>query len=188
MTRLRSSLAATALALALMGTACSSSDDASSSDKTTTTTRDVAKGFEPTPPLPGDINPVPFLKGNLVALGNVKVRVAKVDDQGFEVKGKGSRTVTMQVEVTNGSIDSLALKPSTFLAYVANGQSDTPPAEGPITEPIPSGETASIDMAFEVPVNSELLALVFDGRPYGERVKSGLIAVDPNYVLPEADS
>ena len=180
--------AALVACLALGAAACSSSDDGSASDKTATTTRDPDKGFKPTPPLPADINPVPFLKGNLVAVGNLKIKVAEVDDPDFDAKGSGTRTVTMTVEVTNGSLEPVELDPKTFLAYVANGQSDTPPSGGAFAEPLDSGETATIDMVFELPTSSELIALVFDGRTYGDRVKSALIAVDPNYKLPEADS
>ena len=187
--RLRTAVGAGLLCGALVLAGCSSSDGGSgdAKDATTTTTRDRSKGFQPDPKLPADINPIPFLKGNLVALGNVKLKVTKVDDPDAKASGDGTRRATLTVEVTNGALEPLELKAKTFLVYVANGQSDTPPSDA-MGKAIPSGKTVTLTLPYDLPKRSELIALVFDGNPYGDRFQSGLIAIDPNYKLPKADS
>ena len=43
-------------------------------------------------------------------------------------------------------------------------------------------------LEFQVPRKSPLVFMVFNGQPYGDRVNSGLIAVDPKYKVPKAES
>ena len=169
----------------LIGAAgCSDSEKAAA----TTTTAPVAGSTYFKPPLPSSLNPIPFLKGDLVALGNVKIRVAKVSDRESKKSGSGTRKVIMTTEVTNGSLQPLTLEAETFLAYVASGRSATPADVSMITKPMASGETRSIPLEFQVPRKSPVVFMVFNGQPYGDRVNSGLIAVDPKYKVPKAES
>ena len=184
--RVRQAILPLALAATLLAGAAGCSD--SNNADATTTTQPVAGSTYFKPPLPSALNPIPFLKGDLVALGNVKIRVAKVSDKESKKGGSETREVTITTEVTNGSLESLTLKAETFLAYVASGQSATPTDGSMITKPLASGETRSIPLQFEVPRTSPLVFMVFNGQPYGERVNSGLIAVDPKYKVPLAES
>ena len=164
---------------------CTNSDKGDNAAGSSTT---VASSQYFKPPLPSGMNPIPFLKGDLVALGNVKIKVSKVEDPGIEKGASGNRRVTITTEVTNGSLDPLTLKPETFLSYVASGESGAAIETQAMTKPMISGETRKLPLQFEVPRKSPLVFVVFNGQPYGDRVNSGLIAVDPNYRLPQADN
>ena len=173
--------------LAVTTSACGSSgSDAATSTTSTTTPIEKASYFKP--PLPSNLNAIPFLKGDLAALGNVKLRVDKVTDPGTKKGAKGTRTVVITTQVTNGALTELTLKPETFLAYVATGTGTTADPDPAITKPLASGEVRSLPLTFEVPADGPLVFLTFNGEPYGDRVNNGLIAVDPKYTLPKADN
>lgn len=171
-----------ALGLALGATSCTSKDKGSSSADQTTTTADPASYFKP--PLPANLNAIPYLKGDLAALGNVQLQVTKVKDPGAKKDAPGTRTVVVTAKVTNGSMDDLTLKPETFLAYVSTGDSAKAQDDPEITEPIDSGATRTVQLRFDVLKKAGLAFMVFNGQPYGDRVYNGLISLDPTYKIP----
>jgi hypothetical protein len=156
---------------------------------TATTVQADPEDFLPDPRLPADINPIPYLIGDLVALGNVSLQVKEVRDPDGEAPSTDDRRVTIDLVLTNGALEPVIFDPETIRAYVDTGASatatDPPDALG---SAVPSGESREFTLTFDLPASAALLALVFNGTDYGERVKSGLIALDPNFVPAPGDS
>lgn len=153
---------------------------ACSAGGSTVPTTSVLTLGEPDPPLPSDINVMPYYLGELVALGNLKIILDAVDDPA-PAAGAPTRTVTVDARVENGSLTPLTLDPASMRLYVASGASATPNTESATsmtTPPLASGEFRAIVVRFEVPANQPLVLLVLDGARYGERVSSaGIVPV-----------
>lgn len=165
-----------------------SSDDSSDSSQPPSTVQADAEDFLPDPRLPADINPIPFLVGDEVALGNASIRVVEVRDPDGEPEGEGSRRVAIDVELTNGALEPVTFDPDTIRAYVDTGESATPTDASDFDDPVASRDALATTLQFDVPAEAALLALVFDGTSYGDRVSSGLIALDPNFVPAPGDA
>ncbi|MFM8237822.1 MAG: hypothetical protein ACKOBG_08715 [Actinomycetota bacterium] len=175
------------LAVLLAGAALSggcSGDSGPSAAPTTT-----APAFRAEPPLPRDLNPIPYAIGDLVALRDLQVRVATVDG---EVKGEagasGTRSITLTLDVRNGALRPVSLRPGGLRLYDLRGESFVPViASGPAT--VASGRTERFTLRYRVPAAATTPVLVVDGRAYpAGSVANGLIAIDPVWRPPVGDS
>jgi hypothetical protein len=163
-----------------------------SDDEPVASTTTIA-AFDPQPPFPVDANAVPFAVGELAALGNVSARVVSVTDPYEDAEADVSnRFVGVDVDVENGALEPVTLEASSFLAYDETGASHTPDesASDPsiFATPLASAATRSGTLVFEVPADTALLFLVFDGEAYGERVLDGIFVLDPDYEPAPGDS
>ncbi|HEX5616401.1 MAG TPA: DUF4352 domain-containing protein [Acidimicrobiia bacterium] len=170
-----------ALVVGALGASCNGESSASEADSTTTTSIP-----EPLPPLPTDINAIPYALGARVGLGNVQLTVHEIIDPYRPASASGSRTIALDVTIRNGAVDVLTLDPSSFRVYVDSGQSVTPTAtrgvEPILGVPMASDEEVTGTLVYVLPDADALpVALVFDGQSYGERVLSGLVSLDPDY-------
>lgn len=174
--------------LVALGAGCS--DDGGSAAGGTAPPSTVADdgSFTPEPALPADVNAIPYVLGDLVALGNLSLQVAGVDDEGPVAGAEGTRRVTIELEVTNGALEPVRLDDDDLRVYVADGRSAPAADLGTLGDDIASAATATEDLAFEIPASSPLMALVFDSSGHGDRVASGLIALDPAFVPAPTDS
>jgi hypothetical protein len=159
----------TIVLVASAAAACSGSSEGTSSAPSTVT---VAT---PTPALPKDVNPRPYEIGDLAGLGDAQIRVVAVRDPD---RTAGSRTegrpVSVDVELRNGALGSVAFELSSFRLYDASGSSYVPDSEafGTLT----SDQLVRRTLRFEVRRRAEVVALVFDGSRY-ERVNSGAFSL-----------
>lgn len=180
---MRNRLLACLVACALVA-GCSDSDGSASADAPIVEAE--PEDFAPDPALPADVNPVPYLIGDRVALGNLAIRVVEVRDPAGSATSTDLRSIEVDVEITNGALEPVSVDPGSLLVYVDTGVGTAP--DGDLGGPLASEETIEHTLRYEVPAASPLLALVFDGADYGDRVSSGLIALDPNFAPEPADS
>ena len=132
---------------------------------------------DPVPPLPPDVNAVPYFIDDVVALGNVKLRI--LDIEGLDPIPTAS-TVRLEIDIENGALDPVSIDPTSLRLYSRDGSSTTPTADTAAilaATTIPSATWTAFDLDFAVEPSSEPFLLLFDGRSYGERVNSGAIAL-----------
>ncbi|MUH56364.1 MAG: hypothetical protein F2683_05500, partial [Actinobacteria bacterium] len=94
----------------LFGVACSGDD---AMNTTTTVAPEVGN---PDPPLPMDINSIPYKPGDLVALGDVKIQIGvptTSEENGF----------SFDVTVTSGALEPFTISPQMFRVYTLDGKS-----------------------------------------------------------------
>lgn len=180
--RNRRRAAALALGAVVLFGACGGSSEESKPSVSTT------PSFRGDPPLPPSLNTLPFSVGELVALRDLQVRVARVDGV---VAGKagasGTRTIDLAVDVRNGSTNPLTVIPESFRLYDLDGESVTPRFAG-APSAIASGRIVRLDLEYEVPAAETVPVLVVDGRVYTDAsVSNALIALDPNWKPPPGD-
>ena len=162
------------LALApLFGVACSGDDAA-----TSTSTTAVPEVGSPNPPLPIDINTIPYKPGDLVALGDVKIQIGvptTSEADGF----------SFDVTVTSGALEPFTISPSMFLVYTLDGKSYIPEA-GRATEQfgeytLQSEEVYQGVFSVKIPTDSEPVMFLADLSPIGDRYFPGAWIFDPNF-------
>jgi len=157
----------------LFGVACSGDDAAMST--TTTVAPEVGN---PDPPLPMDINTIPYKPGDLVALGDVKIQIGvptTSEEDGF----------SFDVTVTSGALEPFTIAPQMFRVYTLDGKSYVSVA-GPGIEQfggytLQSEEVYSGTFSVKIPTDSEPVMFLADLSPIGDRYFPGAWIFDPNF-------
>jgi hypothetical protein len=164
------------LALApLFGVACSGDDVA--------TTVAPVVGI-PDPPLPIDINTIPYKPGDLVALGNASIQIA------IPITSKDG-TFSFDVSVTSGSLEQFTTTPQMFRVYTLDGKSYVSVAETGIVQfgdhTFESQEVFKGTFSVKIPTDSQPVMFVADLSSLGERFFPGAWVFDPNFNPPSAE-
>jgi len=136
----------------------------------------------PEPPLPADINAIPYTVGSVGALGNVQVRITIPEEPPAVPDG----VWLLNVEVTSGALEPIQLDPSMFRVYTVDGRSYLPEAIGDIpqfgTVGLESGEVHRGLFAATITSGSEPALFLVNPTGLGERFLAGAFAVDPEFV------
>lgn len=172
---IRKSLALMIAFASLVGIAACSSDDASPDS----TTPEVGM---PDPPIPSEVNVIPFTVGAVAAAGNVDVRMQLVADPPVVDED----VFLVDVWVKSGALEPFAITPEMFRVYTVDGKSYTPEAVGDIVRfgeaTLNTGETYSGLMAVRIPTDSEPAMFLADFTDLGERFFAVAFSVDPEFV------
>jgi len=162
----------------LFGVACSGDD---AMNATTSVAPEVGN---PDPPLPMEINSIPYKPGDLVALGNASIQISTptTSDDG---------TFSFDVSVTSGSLDPFTIAPQMFRVYTLDGKSYISVA-GPGIEQfgdhtLQSEEVYQGTFSVKIPTDSEPVMFVADLSTTGDRIMPGAWIFDPNFTPPPAD-
>jgi hypothetical protein len=163
----------------LFGVACSSDDAAMSA--TTTVAPEVGN---PDPPLPIDINTIPYKPGDLAALGNASIQI------GTPTTSEDG-TFSFDVSITSGALEPYTIGPQMFRVYTLDGKSYISVA-GPNIEQfgdhtLQSEEVYTGTFSVKIPTDSEPVLFLADLSPIGERFMPGAWVFDPNFTPPAAD-
>lgn len=161
------------------GVACSGDDAAMN------TTSTVAPQIgNPDPPLPIEINSIPYKPGDLVALGNASIQISTptTSDDG---------TFSFDASVTSGSLEPFTISAQMFRVYTRDGKSYISVA-GPGIEQfgnytLQSEEVYKGTFSVKIPTDSEPLMFVADLSPTGDRIMPGAWIFDPNFTPSPAD-
>lgn len=156
-----------------VGVACSG-DDASTASTTTV----AAEIGNPDPPLPMDINTIPYKPGDLVALGNVSIQI---DTPATAEDG----TFSFDVSLTSGSLEPFTISPQMFRVYTLDGKSYTSVAGPGINQfgdhTLQPEEVYSGTFSVKIPTDSEPVMFLADLSPIGDRYFPGAWIFDPNF-------
>ena len=157
----------------LFGVACSGDEAAMS-----TTTSAVPEVGNPDPPVPIDINTIPYKPGDLVALGDVQIQIGVPTSSEEDV-------FSFDVTVTSGSLEPFTIAPSMFLVYTLDGKSYIPEA-GSTSEQfgdytLQSEEVYQGVFSVKIPTDSEPVMFLADLSPIGDRYFPGAWIFDPNF-------
>ena len=170
----------TFLALVALLGACSGSgtdNDATNPGTTPGTTVPTVQVGNPEPPLPAEINSIPYKPGDLVGLGNAQVSIGEptVDDHTF----------SFDVTITSGSLNPFSISTDMFRVYTVNGMSYLPEANGanpPFGDyTLEPGESVTGTMVVTLDGDSEPAMFVADMSTSGERVMPGAWVFDPSF-------
>jgi hypothetical protein len=157
----------------LFGVACSGDDAA-----TTTSTTAAPEVGNPNPPLPIDINTIPYKPGDLVALGDVKIQIGVPTTSEADV-------FSFDVTVTSGALEPFTIAPSMFLVYTLDGKSYIPEAGGTTEQfgeyTLQSEEVYQGVFSVKIPTDSEPVLFLADLSPIGDRYFPGAWIFDPNF-------
>jgi hypothetical protein len=163
----------------LFAVACSGDDAATSS--TTTVAPQVGN---PDPPLPMDINSIPYKPGDLAALGDVKIQITTptTADDG---------TFSFDVTVTSGALEPFTISPQMFRVYTLDGKSYISVAGPGIKQfgeyTLQSEEIYQGTFSVKIPTDSEPVMFLADLSPIGDRYFPGAWVFDPNFTPSPAD-
>ncbi len=156
----------------------------SSNSSTTTSTTQVQLGT-PTPPIPSEVNGIPFTVGAVAAAGNAEIRMSLPT----ETPEASDEFFFLEVQVTSGALEPFSLRPDMFRVYTVDGMSYTPVAAGTIEQfgnaTLQSRETYQGILAVSIPTDSEPALFLADLSDLGERFFPVAFSVDPSFV-PEA--
>lgn len=161
--------------------ACSSDNSTSAP----TTTR--APIGTPTPPIPAEVNGIPFTVGAVAAAGNADIRMSIPT----EVPEVGEGYYFLEIQVTSGALEPFSLRPDMFRVYTVDGMSYTPVEVGTIKQfgnaTLQSRELYQGILAVSIPTGSEPALFLADLADLGERFFPVAFSVDPNFtpVSPE---
>ena len=171
---------AISLVLLSMATLLSCSSD----DSTSTTATQVEVGT-PTPPIPSEVNAIPFTVGAVAAAGNAEIRMSLPSETPEAAEG----FFFLEVQVTSGALEPFTLRPDMFRVYTVDGMSYTPVAAGTIEQfgnaTLQSGESYEGILAVSIPTGSEPALFLANLTDLGERFFPVAFSVDPSFV-PEA--
>jgi hypothetical protein len=132
----------------------------------------------PNPPLPIDINTIPYKPGDLVALGDVKIQIGVPTTSEADV-------FSFDVTVTSGALEPFTIAPSMFLVYTLDGKSYIPEAGGTTEQfgeyTLQSEEVYQGVFSVKIPTDSEPVLFLADLSPIGDRYFPGAWIFDPNF-------
>ena len=156
----------------------------SSNSSTTTSTTQVQLGT-PTPPIPSEVNGIPFTVGAVAAAGNAEISMKLP----AEVPEASEDHFFLEVRVTSGALEPFSLRPDMFRVYTVDGTSYTPVEVGTIKQfgnaTLQSSESYEGILAVSIPTDSEPALFLADLSDLGERFFPVAFSVDPSFV-PEA--
>lgn len=164
------------LSVSMLGVSgCSSDDEA-------TPTPDREQVGAPNPPLPAEVNAIPFTVGAVAGLGNAEVRMQLADDSSITDED----VFLLDVWVKNGALEPFTLRPDMFRVYTVDGTSYTPEAVGDTARfgeaTLSVGETYSGLLAVRIPTDSEPAMFLADLTDLGDRFFAAAYSVDPNFI------
>ncbi len=163
----------------LFAVACSGDDIA-----TTTSTTVAPKVGNPDPPLPMDVNTIPYKPGDLVALGNASIQISTpvTSDDG---------TFSIDVSITSGALDPFTVTPQMFRVYTLDGKSYISVAGPGIQQfgdyTLQPEEVYKGTFSVKIPTDSEPVMFLADLSPIGDRYFPGAWIFDPNFTPPASD-
>ena len=156
----------------------------SSGSSTSSTTTQVQVGT-PVPPIPSEVNAIPFTVGAVAAAGNAEIRMSLPT----ETPEASDDFYFLEVQVTSGALEPFSLRPDMFRVYTVDGKSYTPVAAGTIEQfgnaTLQSGESYEGILAVSIPTDSEPALFLANLADLGERFFPVAFSVDPSFV-PEA--
>lgn len=176
-------VAAFSVAIGSAAITSSCANDDATTDGSSTPSSSASIG-QPDPPLPLDVNAIPFTVGSVAGLGNSEISISLPDAEATE--GLGDDVFAVEVTVTSGSLESFTLRPDMFRVYTVDGRSYTPEAIGEIaqfgTVTIESGESHTGLLAVRIATDSPPALLLADLSDLGERFLPGAFTLDPTFV------
>jgi hypothetical protein len=156
----------------------------SSDNSTSSTTTQVQVGA-PVPPIPSEVNSIPFTVGAVAAAGNAEIRMSLPSETPEAAEG----FFFLEVQVTSGALEPFSLRPDMFRVYTVDGTSYTPVEVGSIEQfgnaTLQSRESYEGILAVSIPTGSEPALFLADLSDLGERFFPVAFSVDPSFV-PEA--
>ena len=90
----------------------------SSGSSTSSTTTQVQVGT-PVPPIPSEVNAIPFTVGAVAAAGNAEIRMSLPT----ETPEASDDFYFLEVQVTSGALEPFSLRPDMFRVYTVDGMS-----------------------------------------------------------------
>ena len=152
----------------------------SSDGSTSSTTTQVQVGT-PTPPIPSEVNAIPFTVGAVAAAGNAEIRMSIPT----ETPAASDDFFFLEVEVTSGALEAFSLRPDMFRVYTVDGMSYTPVEVGSVEQfgnaTLQSTETYQAILAVSIPTDSEPALFLADLTDLGERFFPVAFSVDPSF-------
>ena len=156
-----------------------------SSDSSTSSTTTQVQVGTPVPPIPSEVNAIPFTVGSVAAAGNAEISM-KLPAEAPEAT---EDYFFVEVRVTSGALEPFSLRPDMFRIYTIDGMSYTPVAAGTIEQfgnaTLQSGESYEGILAVSIPTGSEPALFLANLTDLGERFFPVAFSVDPSFV-PEA--
>ena len=159
-----------------MATLLSCSNDGS----TSSTTTQVQFGT-PTPPIPSEVNGIPFTVGAVAAAGNAEIRMSIPT----ETPEASDDFFFLEVQVTSGALEPFSLRPDMFRVYTVDGMSYTPVEVGSVKQfgnaTLQSTESYQAILAVSIPTDSDPALFLADLTDLGERFFPVAFSVDPSF-------
>ena len=153
----------------------------SSGSSTSSTTTQVQVGT-PVPPIPSEVNAIPFTVGAVAAAGNAEIRMSLPT----ETSEASDDFYFLEVQVTSGALEPFSLRPDMFRVYTVDGKSYTPVAAGTIEQfgnaTLQPRESYQGILAVSIPTDSEPALFLADLSDLGDRFFPVAFSVDPNFV------
>ena len=193
---LLAALAAAAVVLAGCSDGSTPAADTTASDTTASdttasdTTAEVVEAGQPDPPLPSEINAVPFGVGQVAALGNLQVTL-----HGWADGASSESPTALEITVRNGANEPIELDERVFRLYAQDGSSvlassvrDATVIEGqnaPIR--IASGDSIRVVASFETAGWEVAALLLVDASHLGDRNLPGGFVLD-EFTVVDTDS
>jgi hypothetical protein len=147
-------------------------------DVATTSTTVAPNVGNPDPPLPIEINSIPYKPGDLVALGNASIQIVAptTSEDG---------TFSFDVSVTSGSLEAFTISPQMFRVYTLDGKSYISVAGPGIDQfgdyTLQPQEVYTGTFSVKIPTDSEPVLFLADLSPIGDRYFPGAWIFDPNF-------
>ena len=152
----------------------------SNDDSTTTTTTQVEVGT-PTPPIPSEVNAIPFTVGAVAAAGNAEIRMSLPT----ETPEAPDEFFFLEVQVTSGALEPFSLRPDMFRVYTVDGMSYTPVEVGSVKQfgnaTLQTRESYQAILAVSIATDSEPALFLADLSDLGERFFPVAFSVDPSF-------
>lgn len=168
----------------MLTVACSSDD--SGSDELSSTTAPVIG--QPDPPIPSNVNAIPFTVGAVAGLGNAEVSILVPEVPA----GLPENTFVLTVTINSGALEPFEIRADMFRVYAVDGTSYTPIEVGNIPQfgnlVLASGESYTGTLAVVIESGATPALFLADLSDLGERFFPGAFAVDPEFVPESPES
>lgn len=152
-----------------------------SSDSSTSSTTTQVQVGTPVPPIPSEVNAIPFTVGAVAAAGNAEIRMSLPT----ETPEASDDFYFLEVQVTSGALEPFSLRPDMFRVYTVDGMSYTPVEVGTIKQfgnaTLETRESYQAILAVSIPTDSEPALFLADLSDLGERFFPVAFSVDPNF-------